>query len=144
MKSDPKWFQEKAPVPMQPDEKGQEWDFFMVYRDIPYQTVTGFGGALTEASAMNYHDMDESQKQAFLQLFLAPEGLNYDRGRIHIGACDFSRGLYSYCDTPGDTELKTFTMTATGRIRCRFCRILKHSAGKNYPCWLRPGARLRG
>ena len=62
MKSDPTWFREKAPVPMQPDEKGQEMELLMVYRDIPYQTVTGFGGALTEASAMNYHDMDESQK----------------------------------------------------------------------------------
>ncbi len=138
MKSDPTWFQEKAPVPMQPDEKGQEMELLMVYRDIPYQTVTGFGGALTEASAMNYHDMDESQKQAFLRDCFSPEGLNYNSGRIHIGACDFSRGLYSYCDTPDDTELKTFSIDCDRPYTLPFLQDIKAFRGEELPLLASP------
>lgn len=53
-KGDSQWFRELPPVTFQPDDKEVEMKLIMVYSDITYQTITGFGGAFTQASAYNY------------------------------------------------------------------------------------------
>ncbi|WP_145445167.1 glycoside hydrolase family 30 protein [Mucisphaera calidilacus] len=77
-----------------------------------YQTIIGFGGALTESSAVNYQMMNEGMRETFLRGYFSTEGGHgYAFWRTHIHACDFSRGRYTYVDE-GDVSLKSFSLDA--------------------------------
>ena len=45
-----------------------------------------------------------------LRSYFTPSGLDYNLGRVNIGGCDFSPRGYTYVDTVGDVELKTFAL----------------------------------
>ena len=48
---------EAAPLKFVPDKKGpdgNEGDIFNIYDQVQYQEILGFGGAFTEASALNF------------------------------------------------------------------------------------------
>ena len=75
------------------------------------QTVLGFGGAFTDTSAAALLQMDESLREEILKRYFDPvEGLGYNAGRVPIGACDFTRELYSFDDHENDTELEKFSV----------------------------------
>ncbi|MEO8777669.1 MAG: glycoside hydrolase family 30 beta sandwich domain-containing protein [Rhodanobacter sp.] len=72
-----------------------------------YQTIVGFGAALTDASAwLLQNRMSEGQRHALLgELFGPPPGLNFNMTRLTIGASDFSLQPYTLDDVPfGDTD----------------------------------------
>ena len=81
------------------------------------QTITGFGAAMTDASAwLLDHAMDDDQRFAFLQeMFGPPPGLNLDMTRVSIGASDFSLKPYTLDDMPAgqtDPALAHFNIAA--------------------------------
>lgn len=64
-----------------------------------YQSIDGFGAALTGSSAYLIQQMGESERAKLLTALFDPQkgiGINYLR--LTIGSSDFSIGLYSYCD----------------------------------------------
>ena len=72
-----------------------------------YQTIVGFGAALTDASAwLLQHRLNEPQRRALLhELFGPPPGLNFNMARLTIGSSDFSLQPYTLDDVPfGDTD----------------------------------------
>jgi glucosylceramidase len=72
-----------------------------------YQTIVGFGAALTDSSAwLLQHRLNEPQRRALLrELFGPPPGLNFNMTRLTIGASDFSLQPYTLDDVPfGDTD----------------------------------------
>lgn len=82
-----------------------------------YQTMTGFGAALTDSSAwLLQNKMSASQRIALLQeLFGPPPGLNFNMLRITIGASDFSLQHYTLDDMPAgqlDPDLQHFNVVA--------------------------------
>lgn len=67
-----------------------------VYPTLERQKVIGFGGAFTEAAAYNYSRLDSESRARFLEAYFDKEkGAGYTVGRLHMGSCDFSLGLYS-------------------------------------------------
>ena len=62
-----------------------------------YQSIVGFGAALTDASAwLIQHKLDERQRSALLrELFGPPPGLDLNMTRLTIGASDFSLQQYT-------------------------------------------------
>ena len=68
------------------------------------QTMMGFGGALTPASAYVYKQMDDKTKHELLNALYAPKGLNYNLGRVCIGSCDFSTSTYDYLLSDGSYD----------------------------------------
>lgn len=97
---------EKASLTFQPDEKGTENHLINIYDDVRYQTVIGFGGALTEASSVTIDRMGEGNRQEIVQAYFGQEtGLGYTFCRTHINSCDFSLGNYAYVEEK-DPELK--------------------------------------
>ena len=56
----------------------------------------GFGSAITESSAFNYHNLSNINKKRFLKDYFSKDGLNYNFGRISIGSNDFSLSSFSY------------------------------------------------
>ncbi len=68
-----------------------------------YQTVDGFGAAVTGASCYNLLKMKQDERTAFLkQIFDREEGFGSSLIRISIGASDFSVDSdFTWCDTEG-------------------------------------------
>ncbi len=79
-----------------------------------YQSMVGFGAAMTDASAyVINHDMSPGQRDALMNDLFASSGLGLSFMRLTIGASDFSRTHYTYDDVaPGaaDPELAAFSI----------------------------------
>lgn len=67
-----------------------------------FQSVDGFGFAITHASCLNLLLMPQADRTAFLEeLFSREKGLGSSLIRVCIGGSDFSMDEYTWCDTPG-------------------------------------------
>lgn len=76
-----------------------------------FQEVIGFGGALTEAAAVNILSLLPQQQEEILRGYFDPkDGLGYKLCRIHMNSCDFCTDSYSCDDVEGDTDLKYFNI----------------------------------
>ena len=82
-----------------------------LYKNETRQEILGFGGAFTEAAASVYNKLDTEKKGEIIKAYFGEQGNDYSMARTHINSCDFSLGNYSYCDTPGDTELNYFSIS---------------------------------
>lgn len=80
-----------------------------VYPHLTDQTVQGFGGAFTEASAYNYARLEETEKQKVIDGYFGEDGLRYNMGRITIHSCDFGLGNYTYLEGE-DESLNSFSL----------------------------------
>ncbi|MFT4075773.1 MAG: glycoside hydrolase family 30 beta sandwich domain-containing protein [Asticcacaulis sp.] len=81
-----------------------------------YQTMVGFGAAMTDASVyLIRNKMTPVQRDALMGDLFGKNGLNFSFTRLTIGASDFSREHYSYDDMPKgerDPDLKHFSIEA--------------------------------
>ena len=85
----------------------------IVNSDERFQTMVGFGAAITDASAyvIRHNLKPTARKQLIRDLFSQTNGIGFSFTRLTIGASDFSRTHYSYNDMPKgqvDTGLKGF------------------------------------
>lgn len=75
-----------------------------------YQTITGFGGSFTEASAYLLNQLSVENRDEILEAYFGETGARYSLTRTHMNSCDFSLGNYSYAPVAGDTELQHFSI----------------------------------
>ncbi len=69
---------------------------------IRYQTMDGFGSAITGSACYNLMKMTLADRTKFLKYsFSHSEGLGQSYVRISIGCSDFSLSEYTCCDNPG-------------------------------------------
>jgi len=67
-----------------------------------FQTIDGFGAAITGSTAYNLMQMSAANRAKLLKETFDPAtGMGYSYIRISIGCSDFSMDEYTYCDTPG-------------------------------------------
>ena len=78
--------------------------------DLSFQEIVGFGGAFTESSAFVLSQLSGEKRAEVIRAYFSPTGAHYSLTRTHINSCDFSLSNYAYCDTPGDTDLKDFSI----------------------------------
>ena len=76
----------------------------------PMHEFLALGASLTDASAWVLADMPEKRRETLLRELFTPEGCNLGAIRLNIGASDYSTGLYTCDDTPGDVEMKHFSL----------------------------------
>lgn len=102
---------EKDPLIFLPDTSGVESELINIYDDLEYQEIEGFGGALTEASAVTIAKLSEAKQKEIIDAYFDPEhGIGYTLCRSHIQSCDFSLGNYAYVEE-GDAELRSFDIS---------------------------------
>ena len=79
-----------------------------VHPEVEFSAFDGFGGAITEATAVNYMAMPEEMKEEVLRSYFSKdEGIGYTLGRVSVGSSDF--GIDNYCYvTEGDETLESF------------------------------------
>lgn len=67
-----------------------------------YQTMDGFGFAITYSTCYNLLKMSQAERTAFLKrTYSTTEGYGVSYARISIGCCDFSSTEYTLCDKQG-------------------------------------------
>jgi len=75
-----------------------------------FQTITGFGGSFTEASASLLNRLGDANRKKIIDAYFGPGGARYSLTRTHMNSCDFSLGQYSYAPVEGDLQLDHFTI----------------------------------
>jgi glucosylceramidase len=75
-----------------------------------FQTITGFGGSFTEASASLLNQLSKAKRKKILDAYFSDDGAKYSLTRTHIASCDFSLSNYTYAKVENDMELKHFTI----------------------------------
>lgn len=76
-----------------------------------FQTMIGFGGALTESSAWVLAQLPAEKRLEVLRRYYDPtEGIGYTLGRTHLNSCDFSLNMWALDEVPGDYDLHHFTL----------------------------------
>lgn len=88
-----------------------ESDVLNIYPDVSYQTIDGFGGAMTETSAYLLSKMDPETRKAALMEYFDTSSSHYTLVRVHMDSCDYSLEEYAAVEDPiADPELKTFSL----------------------------------
>ena len=75
-----------------------------------FQTIIGFGGSFTEASAHLLNKLSKSNRKKVLDAYFSEEGANYSLTRTHIASCDFSLSNYTYAKVENDLKMEHFTI----------------------------------
>ncbi|KAF5071463.1 Glycosyl hydrolase family 30 TIM-barrel domain protein [anaerobic digester metagenome] len=78
--------------------------------DQEYQSIVGFGGSFTEASAYLLNQVSKEKRNKILEAYFGESGARYSLTRTHMNSCDFSLGNYSYAPVEGDMELANFSI----------------------------------
>jgi glucosylceramidase len=103
-----------------------------------FQTVVGFGGALTDAAAETYDKLPAQRQHELLRDYFDPEqGLGYTLFRTHINSCDFSSESYSYVK-PGDADLTSFDIEHDRKHRIPFIKAALAAAPKDAKVFISP------
>lgn len=103
-----------------------------------FQTLTGIGGALTDASAETYARLPKERQQELMKAFYDPvNGIGYTLARTNINSCDFSSGSYTYVQE-NDSLLKTFSIEHDQQYRIPFIKAAIAAAGGKLPLFVSP------
>ena len=89
---------------------GDVMHMLKVYPEPGSEVIEGFGGAFTEASAVNFSLLNDEAKDEFLEGYFGDSGLRYVLGRMHMNSCDFGLGDYAYVKE-GDESLESFDIS---------------------------------
>ena len=113
------------------------------FKDISHpkrKPIMGFGGAFTEASALNYMTLEKSGREAVMELLFGKNGLGYSLGRVPMNSCDFSPKSYSFDDHVDDFELKNFDVQVEHDVMSGMIEFLLQANQKLKDAW--PGDKL--
>ncbi len=111
-------------------EDGTENEVVNLYPDVTFQTMEGFGGAVTDAAGSVFSEMDKDQQEELLGMYFGEEGMGYDRVRLHMDSCDFSTRLYSAVEDETDENLDTFSFAHTEKYMIPLLEAAQKRAGK--------------
>ncbi len=75
-----------------------------------FQTITGFGGSFTEASAYLINKLGPENRKKIIDAYFGDEGARYSLTRTHMNSCDFSLRNYSYAAVEDDMLLEHFSI----------------------------------
>ena len=75
-----------------------------------YQTIIGFGGSFTEASASLLNRLSKDNRDKIIEAYFGESGAKYSLTRTHMNSCDFSLSNYSYAPVEDDIELTNFSI----------------------------------
>jgi glucosylceramidase len=103
-----------------------------------FQTITGIGGALTDASAETFARLPQQAQQELLSAYYDPQkGIGYTLGRTNINSCDFSSDSYTYV-ADNDAELKTFDLTHDKKYKIPLIQAAIKAAGGKLTMFVSP------
>ena len=119
---------------------------------VSFQHIEGFGGAFTEASAVNWLALGVAHREQVLEAYFDPvRGHGYSLCRVHMGSCDFALGNYAHVETPDDMALVSFSIERDRQALLPFMRAARRVAGSpikllaspwSPPAWMKTTGRM--
>ena len=86
---------------------------FSINKNVKYQRMEGFGASIMEAGLMTLNTLPaEKQEDVLRALFDSKEGAGFTAMKTPLAGTDFQSAgpWFTYDDTPGDVELKNFSV----------------------------------
>lgn len=120
-----------------PDEGCEEW-LINLYPQYTYQTLQGFGGAITESAAYVYSLLSPEQKQELMRMYFGADGMNYRFVRISIDSCDFSLSHYEADGFACDETLERFSFARVEQYILPMLRDAERAHGGKLKIMLSP------
>ncbi len=148
------WLRPAPDAPLQHDGDGNARAVVDSSRRM--QTIEGFGGAFTEAAAVNWLRLDDARREAALQAYFGAPGRNghgYRLCRVHINSCDFSLGSYAHVEQDGDFALRSFSIERDRRALLPLIHAAQRVAGAplnilaspwSPPAWMKTNGTMVG
>jgi len=92
-------------------DRGSTGSFITINPNVRYQQIDGWGGCFNERGWDALSILSSSERTSVIKSFFDPnEGCKLNFGRTPIGCSDYSTDWYSYNETPGDYEMKHFSI----------------------------------
>ncbi|HEX7374775.1 MAG TPA: hypothetical protein VF277_07365, partial [Steroidobacteraceae bacterium] len=117
-----------------------------------FQAIEGFGGAFTEAAAVNWLALSAARREEVLAAcFDRDRGHGYSLCRVHMGSCDFALGNYAHVETPDDWALESFSIDRDREALLPFIRAAQRVARQplkllaspwSPPAWMKTTGRM--
>ena len=121
---------------IQPDEN---YPTIMIDTDKTFQTIDGFGGAFTDASAVNFAKLSKDNQEELLKACFDPvDGNGYTLCRTTIHSCDYSDEMYTYAEVENDKELKHFSIEHDQIYRIPLIKRALQAANGNMKIYASP------
>jgi len=117
------------------------------------QEVLGFGGALTDAAAVTFSQINAGLQNQFVEAYFGKTGIGYSVCRTNINSCDFSPQSYSFDDNRNDYDLTNFNVSHNEKIMFPFLKkVLSGSVqpvklfGSPWspPAWMKSNGQMTG
>ncbi len=121
-----------------PDVKNFEMEVVNLYPQKTYQTIEGFGAALTESAGYALSRMSEENFERVVQACYGEGGLGYTLGRVHMDSCDFSLGNYCAVTSPDDPAFGDFSLKRDAQYVQPLVKRVFAAAGKPVGLLLSP------
>jgi glucosylceramidase len=103
-----------------------------------YQSIMGFGGALTESSAYVLSLIPpEKRKEAIDAFYSAEKGNHYTFARTHLNSCDFSLENWA-CVEKADESLESFSMERPDKYITPLLQAARDSSGNKLKLLISP------
>lgn len=110
-----------------------------LYPSYQFQTVEGFGCAMTESACYLLMQMGEQEREAALRCWFGPDGVNARFVRLSIDSCDYSLSEYqAVADPLRDPELETFSIERDRKYVLPVMREVQKLCGKTLSVLLSP------
>ena len=95
---------ESHPEPLETDE------CIFIDPSRQFQSIIGFGGALTDAAAETFFKLPGIAQDSILNAYYdSQNGIGYTFARTNMNSCDFSSGSYTYVNN-NDVSLQSFSI----------------------------------
>lgn len=114
-------------IPFRHDPE-RENELINLYPEVTYQTLAGFGGAITDSAAYVYSMMDAEQKKEMVGRYFDRKAMKYRFVRIPIDSCDFSLEHY---EADGEEDDEAFAHFSFDRVE-KYILPLLNDAQKAY------------
>ncbi|MGH8047292.1 MAG: glycoside hydrolase family 30 protein [Chthoniobacterales bacterium] len=134
------------------EEPDEDIPTIMIDDRKTFQTILGFGGAFTDAASDVFAKLPKESQEQFLKACFDPvEGNGYTLCRTTIHSCDYAEDMYTYDDTPGDKELKDFSIAHDKTNRIPFIKraqaaaqgkLLLYASPWSPPGWMKTNGEM--
>lgn len=91
-----------------------------------HQQIFGFGGAMTDAAALNIRTLSNETQRQLLESYFGSTGIGYTFSRIPIAGTDFSTRPYTYDDVPNDFTLSNFSLVGEDDYKIEYLHRIKN------------------
>ncbi|KYN23063.1 Glucosylceramidase [Trachymyrmex cornetzi] len=91
-----------------------------------FQKIQGFGGAMTDAAALNIRSLSNKTQQILLESYFGSDGIGYTFTRIPIAGTDFSTRPYTYDDVLNDFTLSNFKLVEEDDFKIGYLHHIKN------------------